>query len=536
MPPSPWRPVRAWMLLWAVALSGAVGWAAAWALEMWPAARAVPAARRLGAAAAWAALWTATTRAWWCRAFYRALPGLLGGHPWPRHGTWALVAGWGCWTLLLWGLRPLAERHLPLPGTPTPQPPLPMTVRAPVRPPADGTDLGCDPHGRPVILRDREANTHVLVVGASGSGKTNALLLLAASVLRRGLPLVFIDGKGSTALRRRLQAAAAACNRPLHIWSVAGPTRYNPLQHGGPTELRDKLVATEVWTEPHYRRAAERYLGEVLAALSATGTQASLAAVADLLEPERLQDLARSLPPAEARRLASYLVRLDTDARSAVAGLGNRLATLLRSEAGLFLEPGTPGVDLLEVAEHGGAALFSLDALRYPGLVAQLGALLLQDLRAVASRRGEAGAQSLCYVILDEFNVLQGTQVLALLNKGREAGFCCVLATQDLADVAAAGGQIFVDQVLANTNVKLLLRQDVASSAQRLAAGAGTRMGWQATHGVRDGLATGRGTLREAAVPLLDPNLLQQLAPHTAVLLRRAPAPEVRRLRLRPAE
>ena len=43
-----------------------------------------------------------------------------------------------------------------------------------------------------------------------------------------------------------------------------GPSHWNPLAYGNPTELKDKLVATERFTEPHYQRAAERYVQTAL--------------------------------------------------------------------------------------------------------------------------------------------------------------------------------------------------------------------------------------------------------------------------------
>ena len=52
---------------------------------------------------------------------------------------------------------------------------------------------------------------------------------------------------------------------------------WNPLASGGPSELKDKLIGLEQWTEPHYKRAAERYLQAVFRVLDANGTSATLA-------------------------------------------------------------------------------------------------------------------------------------------------------------------------------------------------------------------------------------------------------------------
>ena len=281
----------------------------------------------------------------------------------------------------------------------------------------------------------------------------------------------------------------------------------------------------------------------MLGALEAADQPATLSTVADLLFPKALEAFARKIPDEDrAQRLYAYIDSLDRSALSAVVGLGSRLATLIESEAGPWLQDGddadaaTPSVDLLEALTSGEPVLFSLDALRFPGLAAQMGALLLQDLKAVAAELLARGNARPCYLVIDEFNIFEGRQVLALLNKGREAGLCCVLATQDLADVDAAGGPTLVDQVLANTNVKLLLRQEVDAYANRLAMAVGTRTAWLGTHRSSNGLPTGEASMREVDEFIVHPNLLKQLPPHQAVLVRKAPELVAQQLRLWAAE
>ena len=77
--------------------------------------------------------------------------------------------------------------------------------------------------------------------------------------------------KGSPAFAHVLGDAAARGRAPVPVWSIDGPAHWNPLQHGNATELKDKLIATERFTEPHYQRAAERYVQTVLQVL-ASGT------------------------------------------------------------------------------------------------------------------------------------------------------------------------------------------------------------------------------------------------------------------------
>jgi DNA segregation ATPase FtsK/SpoIIIE-like protein len=60
-----------------------------------------------------------------------------------------------------------------------------------------GTFMGIDKmDGRHVDISDADANTHSLVLGTPGSGKTASVLNLVESAIHRKLPVVYVDGKG----------------------------------------------------------------------------------------------------------------------------------------------------------------------------------------------------------------------------------------------------------------------------------------------------------------------------------------------------
>jgi len=80
---------------------------------------------------------------------------------------------------------------------------------------------------------------------------------------------------------------ARAHDRTFDLWTFDGPATWNPLAHGDATELMDKLVALEEWTEPHYKRAAQRYLSAALGALVTIGERRDLQRVVDVLTRPR---------------------------------------------------------------------------------------------------------------------------------------------------------------------------------------------------------------------------------------------------------
>ena len=260
--------------------------------------------------------------------------------------------------------------------------------------------LGSDPRGRAVALSDRQLAAHALIVGASGAGKSTTMLGILAAQIHRGRPVIAIDMKGSPAFAAALERATAAAGRGLRIWSPDGPGHWNPLAHGNATALKDKLIATERFSEPHYQRAAERYVQTVIQVLHARGpgTPARLDEVVALMEPGRLATALRGVPGPLAERVEDYLGSLTGDQVSAARGLGTRLALLSESCAGPYLMPGgraETAIDLRAGLDGGDVILFSLNASVYGKLAAQLGALAIQDLVSASGYR-LAGADRSC--------------------------------------------------------------------------------------------------------------------------------------------
>jgi conjugal transfer pilus assembly protein TraD len=401
--------------------------------------------------------------------------------------------------------------------------------------------LGVDQRGRQVVLDDGQLSTHGLIVGASGAGKSTTLLRILTEQIAAGRPVIAIDLKGSREFAGRLAAAAAEAGRPFQLWTPDGPGLWNPLAHGNPTELKDKLIGTERFTEPHYKRAAERYVQLVLITLKASERPIDLESVTALMEPRRLAALARELPWTRAEQIQDYLGTLGPDQVSAVRGLGTRLALLGESQAGPYLaasRPETPGIDLRSALQGPEVVVFSLNSSRYGQLAAQLGTLAIQDLVSAAGHRLELpGRPPPATIGVDEFSALGSDHVLQLLARGREAGLSILLATQELADLERAAPG-FRDQVLGLTAVKIVHRQDVPSSASTIAQMAGTEQVWEYTHQLRSSFARGggsRGTRRQVERFLVHPNEIKRLGPGQAVVLAKTPTPSLHRTRITPA-
>src|SRR6202000_2229619 len=123
------------------------------------------------------------------------------------------------------------------------------------------------------------------------------------------------ERRGRRASAAQVERPPAGAGRGLRIFSPDGPGHWNPLAHGNATALKDKLISTERFSEPHYQRAAERYVQTVLTVLHARdpGTPAQLDRVVALMEPRRLAAALRGVPEPLAERVLDYLAGLTGD-------------------------------------------------------------------------------------------------------------------------------------------------------------------------------------------------------------------------------
>jgi Type IV secretion-system coupling protein DNA-binding domain len=328
---------------------------------------------------------------------------------------------------------------------------------------------------------------HTLVVGATRSGKTVTMTWMAARAIERGLGVIVVDPKGDRDLRRELSDAALGADRRFIEWTPQGPSTYNPYARGSETEISDKLLAGERFTEPHYLRQAQRYLGHEVRVLRKAGLEVSLSVLVQHLDPMRLEGLARSLPESQAQGVHDYLDSLTTRQHSDLAGARDRLAIMAESDIGPWLDPQTQGVerlDLLTAVSERAVVYFNLDADRRPLLAQMLGAAIVQDLQAMVAVLQGRPVPTL--VMIDEFSAIVPERVVGLFGRSSGAGVSLVLGTQELADLRMPAREMLLEQIMGNLSVLIAHRQVVPASAELIASMTETRGVWR-TSRHRDG-------------------------------------------------
>lgn len=382
----------------------------------------------------------------------------------------------------------------------------------------DGSVIGMDGRGRAVTLSDKAANQHTLVLGTTGSGKTVTVCNMVESAINRGVPLIYIDGKGDYDLAGRIARYGQARGRNVAVFAMHGESiAYNPLATGGFTSKKDRIIALREWSEEHYKKLAEGYLQTVFKVMERCAIPCNMTTLSENLDLKRLKALVRSHEASitDAQGLMDELNHQDTASKS-IESLVAEIRNFTASEIGghFHIEPGKPVLTLDDVIQTNGIAYFCLPALEFPSMSQTLGRLVVNDLKATAARQLNGKNPKPVYAVFDEFSVFAGEQVLNVINMGRSAGIHAVLSTQSLSDIASGrkeSADHFINQVVGNCNNFILHRQNSAEDAEKLAAMIGTRSTLEYTAQVSDIGPTHMGTVRKTRGFIAHPDDIKSL-------------------------
>ena len=422
--------------------------------------------------------------------------------------------------------------------------------------PLNGFTLGINNHGDRVIQTDKDAATHTLVVGASGSGKTTTIMSKARDAIKRGQGLVFVDLKGGPDVPDVLSKFAKRYGRKFSHWTLQprnvpysgpdmqGPAYYDPLARGEATRRKDLLIASRDWSEEFYKIEASNYLQLLFYIIIANPNPevSTLSDVVSLLNPRAL--MARAKPLIDNPIYADIIAgieslndeRISPQKRNAIEGLRSQLAVILNSVAGQWLnvDPKGHNINLKEAAHNGDIVVFSLDSSNYQELASLVANLIIQDLKTVTSELRDDPSSQPMQIFIDEFSAIGSENIIGLINKSRDAGLPVTLATQALGDLRRVN-EAFLDQLIGIVSSYIIHRANKEDDAQVYAGLTGkvkrkrfsqnvdyVKSRWS---GMGKGAGTGGGRVEEVEEYLITPNEIQQLGMGEMVYIAKAQQP-----------
>lgn len=365
----------------------------------------------------------------------------------------------------------------------------------------------------PIFLPNKIRTRHVHILGATGSGKTESVILnFIRQDVNSGLGSIILDAKGDHTFLSELEQFVPQDR--LKVFDLGSPTSlsYNPTRDGTPLEAAQRLFSSLKWSEEYYKSKALSALQRIFVAHYATNNRnPTILEISSYLETPNSY-IAFVVSPDFPQALA------QKDYQD-LSGLRDQVKALTLDCLAQNLSPNHSGLDL-NAARSGEVIYFRLQSLMSPQIVESIGKLLINNLNFLAgtAHRGFAHAQQseLIPIYFDEFASFACPEFSDLISKARSAGFALHFSHQSIGDLADVEPG-FLNRIADNSAVKIVLRINDPDSADFFARSFGTKLYQKTTQRITNAKKIesaeilGEGTTREAHQFRASPDLLKTL-------------------------
>ena len=348
---------------------------------------------------------------------------------------------------------------------------------------------------------------HSIFLGATGSGKSEAILRLASASLALGHQVIVIDAKEDPEISHRLAGIArtiGVASSRIRLWPVSGPIDFF---QGDAQGILDRCEALVEWSEPWYRVIAKTSLR--LAIEQPQGLPTSLGELVSRLDSAAIKATWAGTDRAEvAATLTPELVR----------GCRLRYFEVQSSLESVGAVPSPDGgrgwswssCDL---------AWLCLPTSSKPGVAASLGRIALLDLIHYFRSPERRVSDRPVLLIIEELGALISEEetaksVLELLERCRSAGVRVVLSGQSPQSLGSPETQ---DRLLRTGAAVVCMRMPAPEPVLELL---GTRRVLEASLGMSsEGEYLDAGSVREQQEYALSPNAVRQFPVGRAALI-----------------
>jgi hypothetical protein len=246
------------------------------------------------------------------------------------------------------------------------------------------TDLNAE-----IYLPDQIRTRHVHILGATGSGKTESVILnFLAQDIRRGLGSIILDAKGDYSFLTELQRLVPENQLQVFDLGAEDSLAYDPLVAGSALESAQRLFASFTWSEEYYKSKALSTLQRMFQIhFEINGRNPTLVEISNYIEtPKTYSTFVSSEDFPESLAVAEF---------QDISGLRDQIRSLTIGHLAQTLSPKTPAIDLAKAAE-GAVIYFRLQSLMSPQLVSILGRLVINHLSFLAgtAHRGKPEASA----------------------------------------------------------------------------------------------------------------------------------------------
>jgi hypothetical protein len=287
--------------------------------------------------------------------------------------------------------------------------------------------------GLPVMIDEETRTYHTQVIGSTGSGKTEGIVLpWLFDDIEKGRGVFIVDGKPEEKFLKRLYGKIVESGRAddFLLFSLAKPSQsysFNPLAHGDSSEVAERVFSSFTTDNAYYGSLQYSGLLTVLKLIQQAGripkpglvrellkSKAHLNAWANRVDDPNLQGELDSLltlsPEKYQENFSGLLAYLDQFTKSDVANLLNQDQSEINFENALLTKK---------------IIYFQLPTLSSPTLASTLGKLAIQSFAAAVGKLQGSGVlerKRLFSVYLDDFNDYIYEQFTSVASKVRSGG------------------------------------------------------------------------------------------------------------------
>jgi hypothetical protein len=410
--------------------------------------------------------------------------------------------------------------------------------------------IGLDNKLAPVDIGENEIETHMLLFGATGAGKTEAIKAIAGGLLDLGWDGLLLDLKEDSQTGGLLDWCDTYAEHhaiPFQNFRISDPNPkywFSPLLGMGPDEARDTILASQTFEAAYYRALNEKQLGQLIQALYAahsidpiTYPSPTIYDIGKILGSASLEKATRDLVALVLQNYSEFtkndfdaLLGNDKAMIEAAGGLGARLTAMYETQAGrLTLRPGNDKMEF-DVTKSG-LSYIGLDSLGKPELARLVSTAVLQRMAVYAADRtnGKVPKTKQRFLIVDEANFVARKVLLNLLSRARSAGIAVIVCTQGPTDWSAReAGEPDLTSLVQNCNMSLILRQGERTNAELCADIIGRKEKTIISQQIREGMLTEAGSMSSVVDHIVSPDALRSFTVGEAILRAGSPVERIK--------
>jgi hypothetical protein len=347
--------------------------------------------------------------------------------------------------------------------------------------------FGKEVNGKEVKLTYKELNMHMFVNGTTGGGKTVAFMNMVDSACKDGLPVIYMDGKGSNDLVDTMRGIANKYGRTFKVFTVKPSgindvSGYDFLGSGTFTERKNRImnlfISASDAASSYYQDRVDRYVNSIFRLVEIHKLNIDLYNFLKLVQnTNELLELANMSKDEGLIEYFKWVKELTRDnPRDRILDL---LDVFINSSYGNLFE--TKGKDniinLKNSISNKEVVLFLFDSSAYQTDTTKIAKMVISDINATFSGFGEQKKFNKTICIFDEFASYANDALSKTISLHRSNGMHACIGTQSITTVAEVSQETrrVAEELLSCCNTFLVLATTNDKDCKRFADLYGTK-------------------------------------------------------------